>query len=60
MSMLSLDATMKYYSMEQPKDPTLGNVFLALRRRVKGEALNEECHLIPIADVMRLGLKSQL
>jgi hypothetical protein len=60
MPMLSLDAKLKYYSMEQPKDPSLVNFFLALRGRVKGEALREECHLIPIDDVMRSSLKPRL
>jgi hypothetical protein len=47
MPMLSLDATLKYYSVEQPKDPAVGKVFL-------------EYHLIHIADVMRSGLKPRL
>jgi hypothetical protein len=43
MPMLSLDTSRKYYAMEQPNNPSLGNVFMRLHRRVKGEALNEEC-----------------
>jgi hypothetical protein len=35
-------------------------IFLALRGRMKGETLNEECHLIPIFDVTRSGLKPSL
>jgi hypothetical protein len=60
MPILSLDTTLKYYSMDQPNNPSLRNIFLALRRRVKGEALNEECHVIPIADETRSGLKPWL
>jgi hypothetical protein len=60
MTTLSLDATRKYYTMKQPKHPALGSVFIVLRGRMKGEALNGECHLIPIADVTHSGLKPQL
>jgi hypothetical protein len=57
---LSLDAMLKYYSMDQPKDPALRNVFFSLREKVRGEALNEYFHLIPIADETRSVLKHRL
>jgi hypothetical protein len=49
MPLLSLDATSKYLLVSQPRSPELVNVCLALRGRVKGEALEEACHLVPIA-----------
>jgi hypothetical protein len=39
MPLLSLDATAKYLSVAQPRSPELANICLALRGRVKGEAL---------------------
>jgi hypothetical protein len=49
--LLSLDATSKYLSVAQPRSPELANVCLALRGRVKGGALEEDCQLVPIAAV---------
>jgi hypothetical protein len=47
----SLDATAKYLSVAEPRSAELANVLLAFRGRVKGEALEEACHLVPIAAV---------
>jgi hypothetical protein len=58
--MMSLDATDKYLSVAQPRYPELENVCLALRVRVKGEALEEACHLVPIAAVTSSGLTPRL
>jgi hypothetical protein len=37
--LMSLDATAKYLSVAQPRSAELANVCMALRGRVKGEAL---------------------
>jgi hypothetical protein len=58
--LLSLDATAKYLSATQPRSPDLANVFLALRGRVQGEALEEACHLVPIAAITASGLTPRL
>jgi hypothetical protein len=58
--LLSLDATTKYLSVAQPRSPELANVCLALRRRVKGEALEEACHLVPIAAITASGSTPRL
>jgi hypothetical protein len=58
--LMSLDATAKYLSVAQPRSPELANVCLALRGRVKGEALEEACHLVPIAAVTASGLTPRL
>jgi hypothetical protein len=60
MPLLSLDATAKYLLVAQPIYPELANVCLALRGRVKGEALEEACHLVPIAAVTASGLTPRL
>jgi hypothetical protein len=60
MPLLSLDATAKYLLVAQPRSPELANVCLALRGRVKGEALEEACHLVPIADITSSGLTPRL
>jgi hypothetical protein len=54
--LMSIDATAKYLSMAQPRSPKLANVSLVLRGRVKGEALEEACHLVPISAVTASGL----
>jgi hypothetical protein len=56
MPLLGLDATAKYLSVAQPRSPNLANVCLALRGRVKGEALEDACHLVPIAAITASGL----
>jgi hypothetical protein len=56
MPLLSLDATAKYLSVDQPRSPEIANVCLVLRGRVKGEALEEACHLVPIAAITASGL----
>jgi hypothetical protein len=58
--LLSLDATAKYLSVAQPRSPELANVCLALRGRVKGESLEEACHLVPISAVTASGLTPRL
>jgi hypothetical protein len=58
--LLSLDATVKYLSVAQPRSPELKNVCLSLRGRVKGEALEEACHLVPIAAITASGLTPHL
>jgi hypothetical protein len=60
MSLLSLDATVKYLSVAQPRSPELANVCLALRGRVKGEAPEEACHLVHIAAITVSGLTRRL
>jgi hypothetical protein len=60
MPLLSLDATAKYLSVAQPRSPELANVCLALRGRVKGEALEEACHLVPIGAITASGLTPRL
>jgi hypothetical protein len=60
MSLLSFDATAKYLSVAQPRSPELTNVCLALRGRVKGEALEEACRIVPIAAITVSGLTSRL
>jgi hypothetical protein len=60
MPFLSLDATAKYLSVAQPRSPDLANVCLALIGRVKGEALEEACHLVPIAAITASGLTPRL
>jgi hypothetical protein len=54
--LFSLDDTAKYIAIVQPKSLELNNVCLALRGRVKGEALEEAFHLVPIAAVTSSGL----
>jgi hypothetical protein len=44
----------------QPRSTELENVCLALRGRVKGEALEEACHLVHISDVTSSGLTPRL
>jgi hypothetical protein len=58
--LMNLDATAKYLLVAQPRLPEIANVCLALRVRVKGEALEEACHLVPIADVTASGLTPHL
>jgi hypothetical protein len=58
--LLSLDVTTKYLLVAQPRSPELANVCLALRGRVKGEALEEACHLVLIAAVTASGLTPRL
>jgi hypothetical protein len=41
--MLSLDAMAKYLAYDQPVDPKLAHVMIALRGRVKGERKAEAC-----------------
>jgi hypothetical protein len=41
---MSLDVMQNYYLIEQPNDPELANVFLGLRGRAQGEAMNEYFH----------------
>jgi hypothetical protein len=60
MQLLSLDATAKYLSVAQPRSTDLANVCLALRGRVKGEALEDACHLVPIAAITASGLTPRL
>jgi hypothetical protein len=60
MPLLSLYATAKYLSVAQPRSPELANVCLALRGRVKGEALEEACHIVPIAAITASGLTPRL
>jgi hypothetical protein len=60
MPMLSLDAISKYLAYEQPSDPKLAHVMIALRGRVKGERKAEACHLVPITAVTKSGLKPRL
>jgi hypothetical protein len=60
MPFLSLDATAKYLLVAQPRYPELANVCLALRGRVKGEALEEACHLEPITAITASGLTPHL
>jgi hypothetical protein len=59
-ALLSLDATAKYLSVDQPRSPDPANGCLALRRRVKGEALEEACHIVPIAAITVSGLTHRL
>jgi hypothetical protein len=49
--MLSLDAIVKHLAHDQPSDPKLAHVMIALRGRVKGEQKAEACHLVPIVAV---------
>jgi hypothetical protein len=60
MPMLSLDAIAKYAAYDQPDDPDLQHIMIALRGRVKGERKAEACHLIPIVAVTKSGLKPKL
>jgi hypothetical protein len=60
MPVLSLDAISKHLAHEQPSDPTLAHVMIALRGRVKGERKAEACHLVPITAVTKSGLKPRL
>jgi hypothetical protein len=60
MHMLSFDAIAKYLRYEEPKDPALNHVMIALHGRVKGERKAEVCHLIPVAAVAKSGLKPKL
>jgi hypothetical protein len=60
MLMLSLDGITKYLAIEQPRDPTLAHVMIALRGRVKGERKAEACHLVPLVAVTKSGLKPKL
>jgi hypothetical protein len=60
MPMLSLDAIAKYLAYDQPTDPKLAHVMIALRGRVKGERKAEACHLVPIVAVTKSGLKPKL
>jgi hypothetical protein len=58
--LLRLDAMAKYLSASQPRLHEQANVCLALRGRVNGEALEEACHLVPIAAVTAYGLTPRL
>jgi hypothetical protein len=58
--LLSLYATANYLSVAQPRSTELANVYLALRGKLKGEALEEACHLVPIATVNAFGLTPRL
>jgi hypothetical protein len=58
--MMSMDAMAKHYKKDQPVEGSLENVFLALHGRVKGEHIEDECHLIPIAATTETGLKPRL
>jgi hypothetical protein len=58
--LLSLDATSKYLLVAQPRSTELANMCLALRGRVKGGALEEACHLVPIAAATVSGLTPRL
>jgi hypothetical protein len=60
MPMLSLDAMAKYLAYDQPADPKLAHVMIALRGRVKGERKAEACHLVPIVAVTKSGLTPRL
>jgi hypothetical protein len=60
MPLLSLDATSKYLSVAQPRSPEIANVCLALRGRMKGEALEEACNIVPIAAITASGLTPRL
>jgi hypothetical protein len=60
MPLWGLDATAKYLSVAQPRSPNIANVCLALRERVKGEALEEACHLVHIAAITASGLTPRL
>jgi hypothetical protein len=60
MPMMSLDAIAKYLSHEQPSDPALAHVMIAMRGRVKGEHKDEPCHLVPLIAVTTTGLKPKL
>ena len=60
MPMMSLDAIARYLSYEQPADPKLAHIMIALQGRVKGERKAEACHLIPLVSVTRSGLKPKL
>jgi hypothetical protein len=60
MPLLSLDATAKYLLVAQPRSPELANICLALRGIVKGDALEEACHLVPIAAITASGLTPRL
>jgi hypothetical protein len=42
--MMSLDVMVKHYNKDQPVEESLGNVFLALRDRLKGEHSEYVCH----------------
>lgn len=57
MPMLSPDAISKHLAYDQPINPELAHVMIALRGRAKGERKAEACHLIPIVAVTRSGLK---
>jgi hypothetical protein len=60
MPMMSLDAIAKYLEHDQPSDPLLAHVMLALRGRVKGEHKDEACHLIPVVAITKSGLRPRL
>jgi hypothetical protein len=47
----SMDATGRFYLVEQPYDPELAKLTQFLCGRVKGEFLHEECHLFPITAI---------
>jgi hypothetical protein len=53
--MLSLDAVVKY--LHEPQQVGLEHVTLALKGRIKGEQVEEQCHLIPVVAVTRSGLR---
>jgi hypothetical protein len=55
-SLISLEAVRRYCQVKQPDDPALRHVCLAMRDKVKGETTEKDCHLIPIAAEMELGL----
>jgi hypothetical protein len=60
MPMMSLDAIAEYLAHEQPSDPALANVMIAMRGRVKGEHKDEVCHPVPIITVTMTGLQPKL
>jgi hypothetical protein len=58
--LMSLDTMTKYISVAQPRSADIANVCLALRGRVKGEALEEKCQVVHIAAVTASGLTPRL
>jgi hypothetical protein len=59
--MMSIDTITKYLVFEQPSDPMLANVMIALQGRFKGEHKDEACHLVPIVTVtIKTRLKPEL
>jgi hypothetical protein len=56
--MLSLDSTLKHFYKPQVRG--LEHVMVALRGRIKGEYLDETCHLIPLCARTKSGLMPRL